>query len=339
MTEQTQTQSAGHGSNAEGSSKAIIAALTANLGIAVLKFVAFLLTRSSAMLAESIHSVADSANQILLIIGGKRSQRQPDAEHAFGFGQVRYLYAFLVSIVIFSVGGLFALYEAWEKFHDPHGIEGPWWWVPLVILLASIGLEGRSFMVARRESMAGGKHPSLRQFIRATKEPELPVVLLEDAAAVAGLIFALFGVGLTLLTGNGLFDAIATALIGFLLVAVAVVLSRETTSLLVGESASKENLDAIEKALLGQGVSRVIHLRTVHQGPDELLVAAKIAVEKTETGADIAEAINAAEQRVRVAVPIAKWIYLEPDIYSAAQDTRLVQGGSSPQDVPAADLD
>ncbi|WP_394942228.1 cation diffusion facilitator family transporter [Psychromicrobium sp. YIM B11713] len=301
----------------EGGNRAIIAALSANLAIAVLKFLAFLLTRSSSMLAESIHSVADSGNQLLLLIGGKRAARQASPQHPFGYGRERYIYAFIVSIVLFSVGGLFALYEAWEKFHDPHGFEGPWWWVPLVVLLGAIVLESFSFRTAIRESNHTRGKRSWGNFIRTAKAPELPVVLLEDAAALLGLLFALFGVGVTLITGNGVWDAVGTALIGLLLVVVAVVLALETKSLLLGESATAEHVSAIEAALVGPGVSRVIHLKTMHLGPEELLVAAKIAIEDGATGAGVVQAINQAEQRVRSAVPIARVIYLEPDIFSS----------------------
>lgn len=303
----------------EGGNRAIVAALSANLAIAVLKFLAFLLTRSSSMLAESIHSVADSGNQLLLLIGGKRAAKQASPQHPFGYGRERYIYAFIVSIVLFSVGGLFALYEAWEKFHDPHGFEGPWWWVPLVVLLGAIVLEGFSFRTAIRESNHTRGKRSWVNFVRTAKAPELPVVLLEDAAALLGLLFALFGVSLTLLTGDGVWDAVGTALIGLLLVAVAVVLAIETKSLLLGESATADHVNAIESALVGPGVDRIIHLKTLHLGPEELLVAAKIAVADAATGAGIAKAINDAEQRVRTAVPIATVIYLEPDIYTAGQ--------------------
>ncbi len=305
-----------------GGSKAILAALAANLSIAVLKFLAYLLTLSSSMLAESIHSLADSGNQLLLLVGGKRAKRQASPEHPFGYGRERYVYAFLVSIILFSVGGVFALYEAYSKWQHPHGMEPRWAWVPLVVLVGSILLEGNSFRTAIRESNLTRGAKSWGQFIRTAKAPELPVVLLEDAAALLGLVFALFGVTLTIVTGNGHWDAAGTALIGVLLVAVAVVLAVETKSLLLGESATREDIRAIEAALVGPGVSGIIHLKTLHLGPEELLVAAKIAVEQTETGTQIAEAIDAAEMRVRSAVPIATVIYLEPDIYSGVKESR-----------------
>ena len=299
-----------------GGTKAIVAALSANLGIAVTKFIAFLLTRSSSMLAESIHSLADSGNQVLLLVGGKRAQRAATPQHPFGYGRERYVYGFVVSIVLFTVGGLFALYEAYHKWHDPHGIES-WQWVPVVVLVAAIGMEGYSFRTAIHESNAVRGDRSWKDFVRTAKAPELPVILLEDLAALLGLVFALFGVVLTLLTDDGRWDAVGTAAIGVLLVLVAAVLAVEMKSLLVGEAATPEAVRRIEAALVGPGVSSIIHMRTLHLGPEELLVAAKIAVPPTESAADVAEAIDAAEVRVREAVPIARVIYLEPDIRRA----------------------
>ncbi|MEH0111139.1 cation transporter [Tersicoccus sp. MR15.9] len=321
----------------KGGNTAIIAALAANLTIAALKLVAWLLTRSSSMLAEAIHSVADSGNQVLLLVGGKRAARQASPQHPFGYGRERYLYAFIVSIVLFSLGGLFALFEAYEKAHDPHPIEGPWWWVPLAVLLGSIIAEGRSFSVAIRESNPTRGKRSWWQFIRTAKAPELPVILLEDTAALLGLLFALAGVSLTLLTGNGLWDAAGTALIGLLLVAVAAVLAVETRSLLLGESASREDVAAIERAIEADSATRIIHLRTMHLGPEELLVAAKIAVAASATGLEVAREIDAAEARIRAAVPIARVIYLEPDIArpAGAGDAGATRVGV--EDAPGAD--
>ena len=296
-----------------GGNKAIIAALAANLGIAVTKFVAFLLTASSSMLAESVHSLADSGNQALLLIGGKRARRGADEKHPFGYGRERYIYAFIVSIVLFSLGGLFALYEAFHKFQDPHGIDS-WKWVPIVVLVAAIIMEGYSFRTAIHESNLVRGKQSWVQFVRTAKAPELPVVLLEDFGALIGLVLALFGVGLTLVTGDGRWDAAGTASIGVLLVLIAVVLALETKSLLLGESATKADAAAIEAALVGPGVPSVIHLKTLHLGPEELLVAAKIEVDVRSSAAEIADAIDAAEARVRAAVPIAQRIYLEPDL-------------------------
>ncbi|WP_159707275.1 cation diffusion facilitator family transporter [Arthrobacter sp. 18067] len=298
---------------AGGGTKAIVAALAANLTIAVLKFVAFFLTASSSMLAEAIHSVADSGNQILLLVGGKRAKRAASPEHPFGYGRERYIYAFIVSIVLFSVGGLFALYEAWEKFQHPHGIEGDFWWVPLAVLVGAIIAESFSFRTAIIESNHIRGKQSWVKFVRNAKQPELPVILLEDFGALLGLVFALFGVSMTLVTGNGVWDALGTAMIGLLLVAIAVVLALETKSLLLGESATREDVQRITEALEADG-TRIIHLKTLHLGPEELLVAAKISMEASETGEEIAQGIDDAEQRIRAAVPIARVIYLEPDI-------------------------
>ncbi|MCW2133531.1 cation diffusion facilitator family transporter [Arthrobacter sp. VKM Ac-2550] len=300
---------------AGGGTKAIIAALTANLTIAVLKFVAYILTASSSMLAEAIHSVADSGNQILLLVGGKRAARQASPQHPFGYGRDRYIYAFIVSIVLFSVGGLFALYEAFHKWQDPHPIEGFWWWVPLAVLIGAIIAESFSLRTAVVESNHVRGKKSWVQFVRNAKSPELPVILLEDIGALLGLVFALFGVSLTLLTGNGIWDAVGTAMIGVLLVVIAVVLAIETKSLLLGESATKEHIRLIEEAIGADNETRIIHLKTMHLGPEELLVAAKVTIAHSESGRKIAEQIDATEQRIREAVPIARVIYLEPDIF------------------------
>jgi cation diffusion facilitator family transporter len=301
--------------SAGGGKKAIIAALAANLGIAVTKFVAWLLTGSSSMLAEAIHSVADSGNQLLLLVGGKRAQRRATPEHPFGYGRERYIYAFIVSIVLFSVGGLFALYEAYHKIQHPEAID-EWQWVPLVVLVVAIGLESYSFMTAIRESNHTRGKTTWVNFVRRAKAPELPVVLLEDTGALIGLVFALFGVVLTLITGNGVWDGIGTAAIGTLLVIIAVILAIETKSLLIGEGANPEDTRKIEQAILaGHGVERIIHMKTLHLGPEELLVAVKIAVPRAERADDLARHIDETEARIREAIPIARVIYIEPDIY------------------------
>ena len=303
----------------QGGTKAILAALAANAGIAVTKFIAFALTGSSSMLAEGVHSVADSGNQLLLLRGGKRAQREADEEHPFGYGRSRYFYAFVVSIVLFSIGGLFALYEAYHKFLEPHPIEGQWWWVPLAVLGLAIVMESFSFRTAIHESRPHKGKKSWWSFIRTSKSPELPVILLEDFGALIGLVFALFGVSMTLLTHDGRWDAIGSAAIGVLLVAIAAVLATETKSLLLGEGASKENAEAIRSAIVGEGVASVIHVKTLHLGPEELLVAAKIEVSEAATAAEVAQAIDAAETRIRAAVPIARAIYLEPDLRRAVE--------------------
>lgn len=308
----------------EGGTRAVIAALLANTGIALTKFVAFFLTGYSSMLAEAIHSVADSGNQGLLLLGGKRSRREATAEHPFGYGRERYVYAFIVAIVLFSVGGLFALYEAFHKWqevregHADYGTDQDWWWLPLLVLGLAICMESFSFRTAIVESNRVRGSISWGSFVRRAKGPELPVILLEDLAALLGLTFAFLGVTLALVTGNGIFDVLGTACIGLLLVVVAITLAVEMKSLLLGESATPEHNLAIRTALAGghdSGVGEVIHLRTLHLGPEEVLVAAKISVGAADTGTEVAHAIDAAEQRARAAVPdLTLMMYLEPDI-------------------------
>ena len=293
-------------------SRAVIAALGANLGIAVIKFIAFAITASTSMLAEGVHSLVDSGNQVLLLIGGKRSRRQATAEHPFGYGRDRYVYGFLVALMLFSAGGLFALYEGIHKILHPHPLESPI--VAFAVLALAIILESFSLRTAVHESRPLKGSSSWPQFIRRAKVPELPVVLLEDVAALVGLVLALFGVTMATITDNGVWDGIGTVCIGALLITVAVILVVETKSLLLGESASPAMVDAIATNLVGPGVERIIHLRTMHLGPDELLIGAKLAMSPSATLADAARAIDDAEQRVRTAVPSARVIYLEPDV-------------------------
>jgi cation diffusion facilitator family transporter len=304
---------AGHGGG-HGGTRAIIAALLANLGIALAKFIAWIVTGASSMLAEAIHSVADSGNQVLLLVGGKRSKRAATPEHPFGFGRDRYVYGFLVAIVLFSVGGLFAIYEGVHKLQHPEALTSPIW--AIGVLVVAIVLESFSLRTAVKETAAvKPAGVSYWRFIRTARAPELPVVLLEDTAALLGLVFALLGVGLATITGNVVFDALGTILIGLLLVAVAAILGAETKSLLLGESATPEAQRRIVTALEGGGSGlSVIHMRTQHLGPEELLVGAKIAMRHDDTAASIARAIDEAEDRIRAAEPSARVIYLEPDL-------------------------
>lgn len=315
--------------SASGGTKAIVAALAANLAIAVAKFVAFIFSGSSSMLAESVHSLADSGNQGLLLLGGKKAQREATPQHPFGYGRERYIYAFLVSIVLFSVGGMFAIYEGYEKIKHPHEIDH-WYW-PVGVLVFAIIAETFSFRTAIKESNHTRGNLTWTQFVRRAKAPELPVVLLEDLGALVGLILALVGVSLALATGDGVWDGIGTLCIGVLLILIAIILAAETKSLLLGEAAGTEEVEKIEKALVdGDTVSRVIHMRTLHLGPEELLVAAKIAVQHDNTAGEVAAAINAAEERIRAAVPIARVIYLEPDIYSETAAAEGTNPAKSP---------
>jgi cation diffusion facilitator family transporter len=305
----------------DGGTRAVVAALLANTGIAITKFAAFFLSGISSMLAEAIHSVADACNQLLLLLGGKRSRREATEEHPFGYGRERYIYSFIVAIVLFSVGGLFALYEAYHKWHEVHDgtahLEEGWkLYVPLVVLGIAIVLESLSFRTAISETNKIKGDASYFQFIRRAKQPELPVILLEDLAALLGLAFALVAVTATIVTKNQYFDVAGTAMIGILLVVVAITLAIETKSLLLGESASREAQDKIESALTSTaGIERLIHLKTLHLGPEELLVATKVGVRRDATAADVAASIDAAERAIREAEPTAQVIYIEPDIY------------------------
>ncbi|MDR0847826.1 MAG: cation diffusion facilitator family transporter [Propionibacteriaceae bacterium] len=301
--------------------KAVIAAMSANIAIAVMKLVAWLLTGAASMLAEAIHSFADSANQILILIGGKAASKKADDLHPFGFGRDRYIAGFMVAIILFSMGGLFALYEAYHKFkevragHPNDLLESVWWWVPLVVLAGSIIAESLSLRTAVHESKPLKGKQGWFRFIRTSKSPELPVILLEDTAALLGLAFALIGVGMTLLTGVGYWDVVGSGAIGILLIIVAVILASETKSLLLGEAASPEHVAQIESAIAGTpGIEKVIYLKTVHLGPEEIMVAAKIAVPPALLAADLADLINLAEAAVRGTVPMVGPMYLEPDV-------------------------
>ncbi|QHC65805.1 cation diffusion facilitator family transporter [Rathayibacter oskolensis] len=304
--------------SASGGSRAIIAALSANLGIALTKLVAWFFSGSASMLAEGVHSLADSGNQLLLLLGGRKSRRSADEEHPFGYGRERYVYAFVVAIILFSVGGVFSLYEGIDKITNPHELENVW--LPIVVLLVSIGLESYSLRTAVKESNPARGAQSWPQFIRRAKAPELPVVLLEDVAALTGLTFAFLGVVLSVITGDSVFDAIGTIMIGTLLIVVAIVLGVETKSLLVGEGATPGDTASIRSAIeAGDDVERIIHMKTLYLGPDEILVAAKLAFPAAETVGELAAGIDATEQRIRDAVPAARVIYLEPDVDHAVR--------------------
>lgn len=295
-----------------GGAKAIIAALGANAGIALAKFIGFLVTGSSSMLAEAVHSVADTSNQSLLLLGRRTSRRRPDREHPFGYGRDRFFYAFMVGLLLFTLGSVFAVYEGVHKVQAPEPLAEPL--VALIILVAAIGMEGFSFRTAIRESRPLKGGASWWRFIRKAKNPELPAVLLEDSAALLGLVLALFGVALSVITGDPMWDGIGTIAIGGLLGVVAVILIVETKSLLIGEGAEPDLLRRITTALEAGAVQRVIHLRTLYLGPEELLVAAKIALGPDLDVPAVARVIDEAEAGVRRAVPIARVIYLEPDL-------------------------
>lgn len=303
----------------EGSTKAIFAALAANTGIAITKFIAAGISGSASMFAEAIHSVADTGNQGLLLLGGKRAKRKATPTHPFGYGRSRYIYAFMVSIVLFSVGGMFSILEGIEKLSHPHELEQAW--IPLTVLGIAIALESFSLRTALKAAKEERGRTSLFNFVRHAKSPELPVVILEDIAALLGLVFAFVGVGLTVLTHDVIWDAIGTLAIGALLVLVAIVLGIETSSLLVGEGATEKDNSKIASALRGsKGVEDIIHMKTLYLGPDELMVAAKIAVRETDSAREVSNIIDVAEEEIRKAVPTARVIYLEPDILRSSKN-------------------
>jgi cation diffusion facilitator family transporter len=298
--------------SASGGSRAVVAALAANAGIAIAKFIGFAVTGSSSLLAESVHSLADTANQGLLLLGRRTSQRKATRNHPFGFGRERYFYAFVVALLLFTLGAVFALYEGVHKVIDPHPLEDPL--VAVIILLLAMVLEGFSFRTAIRESRHLKGDATWWRFVRDAKIPELPVVLAEDSGALIGLVFALCGVGLAVITGNPVWDGIGTVAIGVLLAVIATVLIVETKSLLIGEGVRPDLLAQITGELTHGEVERVIHIRTQYLSPDELLVAAKIALVPELPLTEVAKAIDAAEARVRAKVPLATLIYLEPDL-------------------------
>ena len=296
-----------------GSARAIVAALLANAGIAVAKFIGFLITGSSSMLAESVHSVADTSNQGLLLWGQRQARKEADELHQFGYGRSRYFYAFVVALVLFTLGSVFALYEGYHKISHPEKLSSPV--VAIVILVVAIGLEAYSFRTAVVESRPLKGPGGWWRFVRTSRNPELPVVLLEDTAALVGLVFALTGVGLTMLTGDPVWDGFGTVAIGALLAVIAIILMVEMHSLLIGEGATKQEEAAIRAALeQTKHIERLIHLRTQYLGPDELLVGAKIALAPETDLATVAATIDAAEAAVRAAVPAVRVIYLEPDL-------------------------
>jgi cation diffusion facilitator family transporter len=301
----------GHGT------RAVIAALVANAGIALAKFVGFIITGSASMLAESIHSVADSGNQGLLLLGGQRARRQADEAHPFGYGRERYFWAFVVALVLFSLGGAFAIYEGISKIRHPHEVESPA--VAIGILLFAVALETYSFRTAIVEANKVRGDIGWWQFIRRSKNPELPVVLLEDFGAEVGLLIALAAVSATLATDDAIYDGIGTLSIGVLLSVIAIVLATEMKSLLLGETASPEIESRIRATIESDAdVQRLIHIRTQHIGPEELLVGAKVAFADALSVAELAGAVNRVEAGVRAEIPEARVMYIEPDVFGAA---------------------
>jgi cation diffusion facilitator family transporter len=302
----------------DGSRRAILAAFVANLGIAVTKLAAWLATGAASMLADAVHSLADTGNQGLLLLGGNLARREATPEHPFGFGRERYFWAFVVALVLFSLGAVFAVAEGVAKLRDPHELSDPLWAVG--VLAVAIALETWSLRTAVLETNRVRESQGFWTFVRRTKSPELPVVLLEDVGALLGLVFALVAVLLAMLTGDARFDAFGSIAIGCLLAAIAWVLAREMRSLLLGEAASPGTQQAIREAVAASpDLRRLIHLRTLHLGPDELLVVAKVEFDPSLDLAVLARGIDAAEAPIRARVPEARLIFLEPNVHRGPQ--------------------
>jgi len=298
---------------ATAGSKAVLTALLANVGISVAKFAGFLTTRSTSMLAESIHSATDSTNQLLLLLGARRARRPPSPMHPFGYGRERYFWSFVVALVLFSAGAAFAVFQGITKVRNPHDLDNIGW--AIGILVAGIALEAWSLRTAVIEARPFRGTTSWGRFIVTSKQPELPVVLLEDAGALAGLVIALAAIGMAEVTGDPRWDGVGTLAIGILLAVIAIVLAREMQSLLIGEAADPDNLSAIETAIGSvTAVDHLIHLRTQHLGPDQILVGAKVSFDQSLNTAAIAAAIDSVEEEIRRVVPDADPIYVEPDL-------------------------
>jgi cation diffusion facilitator family transporter len=297
----------------EHGSKAVVAALIGNTGIAIAKFVGFLITRSSSMLAESVHSVADAGNQALLLLGARQAKKEADEEHQFGYGRERYFWSFVVALILFTLGSAFAVYEGIEKIRHPHEIDNVG--VALGILGFAICLEAWSFRTAIMESIPLKGDLSWWQFIRRSRTPELPVVLLEDLGAQTGLVIAFVAIGISTIFDAPVWDGIGTLSIGLLLGVIAIILVIEMRSLLIGEGAQASEMVKIVDAIVGSAhVDHLIHIRTQHLGPKELLVGAKIAFDPGLTVAELAAAVDAVEANIRAQVPYARPLYVEPDL-------------------------
>lgn len=322
MVKRKTTSNKHHISAGEGKA-AIFTAFVANVGIGVSKLVAFLITGASSMLAESVHSFVDSSNQILLLVGSKQSRQQPTEIHPFGYGRAHFLYAFMVSIVLFSLGGLFAIYEGIEKLFHPKMINDPL--VAYVVLIIAILLEGFALRTALKEARSfKPKEQSWWQFLKQTKSVNHVVLTLEDSAALIGLSIALLCITLSLVTQNPLWDGIGTLLIGLLLICVATILFREVKSMLIGEAVSPKNAKILKKIILSvEGVDHVVDLKTLYVGPMELFIAMKITVGAEDSAVEVAGTIDEVEARIRHEFPIARLIYIEPDLYKTKKQQQI----------------
>ena len=293
--------------------KTILAALIANLGIAIAKFIGFAVTKSSTMLAEGIHSSADSANQLLLLLGTQRAKREPSSKHPFGYGRERYFWSFIVALILFSLGSLFAIYEGIEKIRHPHTLDKANW--AIGILLFGIFIESFSFRTAIVEAKTIKGKTTWSKFVIRSKQPEIPVVLLEDAGALFGMVIALAAISLVKITGDPIWDGIGTLSIGVLLGVIATILAREMHSLIIGEAATEEDLSKIVSVIENNSqVAQLVEMRTQHLGPEEILIGVRVAFHETLQTKEIANLINQLEADIRSELKTAGPIFIEPEI-------------------------
>ena len=296
----------------ESSAKAILYAFVANLGIALAKLAASLYTGSGSMLAEAIHSFADSGNQVLLFLGLKQSQRPASPTYPLGQGKITYFWSFIVALLLFSVGGLFSIYEGWHKLAAHEELKQAW--VALVVLGVSILLELGSLMGCLREIRKLRKGRSLRQWVKQTRNAELVVVLGEDIAALAGLVIAFAFVGLAALTGNAIYDAIGSIAIGVILIFVSVFIAVRIKGLIVGRSAEEDLQAAIHAEIeASEGIDDLLNAITLQLGP-QVMLAIKVRMMAGTTLAQAVAQLNALERNIKAKFPEIAWCFVEPDI-------------------------
>jgi cation diffusion facilitator family transporter len=298
----------GHSSSA----RAILYAFIANLGIALAKLGAALYTHSGSMLAESIHSFADCGNQVLLYVGLTQSRRPADADHPLGYGKLSYFWSFIVALMLFSMGGLFSIYEGWHKLHEPEALKMPW--VALVVLSASIVLESGSLLGCLREIRKLRGERSLREWLKHTRNAELVVVLGEDVAALVGLVLALGFVGLAMVTGNPVFDAVGSIAIGIVLVCVSIFVALRIKALIVGRSAEEDLQAAIRQEISADpAIQGLFNAITLQMGP-QVMLAAKVRMAPGQPVEEAARHINQLERRLKARFPELQWCFIEPDV-------------------------
>jgi cation diffusion facilitator family transporter len=291
----------------------IYLSLAANLGIAVAKGVAAFFTGSGAMLAETIHSVADCGNQVLLLIGVRGARKAPSESHPLGYGRNAFFWSFMVALLLFSLGGMFSIYEGIHKILEPEPVEKVW--LGVGILAFSLVLEAGSLWGAVREMRKRSRQKPLMRFVRDTTDSDLVIVFGENAAAVLGLGLALGALALAHVTGDARWDAAGSIGIGLVLIIVAVFLAVEVKSLLVGERAEPELELAVREIVTGEPAMQAVwRIITVQQGPGEVLLAMKVEFAPAVSAREIPEAINRFETKLRARRPDARWIFVEPDI-------------------------